>query len=261
MQDLRVTTIQTNLYWNDIQANLSNLEEKIWSLSNQTDLIILPEMFTTGFTMEVNKLAEHSNLTTFRWMKQMAAQTNAVICGSYIVAENQQFFNRLVWMQPDGKYEKYDKKHLFRMADEHQFYTAGNEKLLVKLKGWVINPMICYDLRFPVWSRNTIENQYDIAIYIANWPQKRALHWNALLKARAIENLCYTIGVNRVGNDGKGIHYAGDTSVIDMKGEIIYTQSEIEEIKTITLNHENLIDYRKAFPAYLDADKFEIIIN
>jgi len=261
MQDLRVTTVQTNLIWNDVQANLYNIEEKIWSLSNQTDLILLPEMFTTGFTMEVNKLAEHPNFTTFRWMKQMAAQTNAVICGSYMVAENHQYFNRLVWMQPDGKFEKYDKKHLFRMADEHNYFTAGNKKLIVDLKGWKINPMICYDLRFPVWCRNTLGNQYDIAIFLANWPQKRALHWNTLLQARAIENLSYTIGVNRVGDDGKGIHYAGDTSIIDMKGEIIYTQSEIEEIKTIILNYENLLSYRNAFPANLDADSFEIIIN
>lgn len=258
MQDLKISLVQSKLYWNDVAANLGMFEEKLWDLNGKTDLIVLPEMFTTGFSMEVEKLAEPMNLTTFKWLKQMAAQTKAVITGSYIVKDKGLFFNRLVWMQPDGNYYTYDKRHLFRMGDEHLHYTAGTQKLICELKGWKIAPFICYDLRFPVWSRNLNANPYDLMLYVANWPEKRALHWNTLLQARAIENFAYVAGVNRVGKDGKQMNYSGDTSLYDPKGECIYHLRDSEAVQTLVLSAEHLQQYRKMFPAYLDADEFEI---
>jgi predicted amidohydrolase len=259
MQDLTISLVQTNLYWQDAQANLGMLEEKIWNLSGKTDLIILPEMFTTGFSMDAPVLAEPMNLTTFKWMKQMAGQTGAVITGSYIVNVNGDFFNRLIWMRPDGSYSHYDKRHLFRMADEHKVYTAGNKRIICDIKGWKIAPFICYDLRFPVWTRNSKAEMFDLMLFVANWPEKRAHMWNTLLQARAIENLSYVIGVNRVGEDGKQIHYSGDSAIINPKGETIYHLHETEAIHTELLSYEMLYKYRKSFPAYLDADNFEII--
>ena len=258
MQDLTVSLVQSNLYWQDAQANLAMFEEKIWHLAGKTDLIILPEMFTTGFSMDAVKLAEPMNLTTFKWMKQMAAHTKAVITGSYIVNVNGQFLNRLVWMRADGSFETYDKRHLFRMADEHKVYTAGTKRIICDIKGWKIAPFICYDLRFPVWSRNIKNELFDVMIYVANWPEKRVQHWNTLLQARAIENLSYVIGVNRVGDDGKEIHYSGESAIINPKGEHLYQQKEIEDIHTQTLEYEKLYKYRKSFPAYLDSDEFEL---
>ena len=258
MQNLRVSLVQSNLYWQDISANLAMLEEKIWSLTGQTDLIVLPEMFTTGFTMDVESLAEPMNLTTFKWMKQMASQTGAVLTGSYIVKASGNYYNRLVWMRPDGTFETYDKRHLFRMADEHKVFSGGDKKLICNLNGWKISPFICYDLRFPVWSRNSKTDMVDLMIYVANWPEKRIHAWNTLLQARAIENTCYVIGVNRVGEDGKEIHYSGESAIIEPKGELLYHKKNIEEIYTYTLVYENLYKYRKTFPSYLDADDFEL---
>jgi omega-amidase len=227
MQDLSVTIIQTNLFWENSTANLANLEEKMAQISLPTDLIILPEMFTTGFTMNAKTIAEPMNFTTFKWLKQQAKRTQAVITGSFIVKEGEHFFNRLIWMRPDGSFEVYDKRHLFRMGKEDKTFTAGTKRLIVELKGWRICPLICYDLRFPVWSRNikvvshksqviseTSEVKtdkmplttydlltYDLIIYIANWPTVRSQVWDTLLQARAIENQSYCIGVNRVGSD------------------------------------------------------------
>jgi predicted amidohydrolase len=239
------------------------LEEKIWQIGQPTDLIILPEMFTTGFTMNAAALAEPMNLTTFKWLKGQAAQTGAVVTGSYIVKEKDQYFNRLVWMQPDGEYATYDKRHLFRMAHEHKAYSGGRQRLIREWKGWRICPLVCYDLRFPVWSRNGLRAdgeglEYDLLLYVANWPQPRRHAWSALLKARAIENLSYSIGVNRIGLDGKGHSYSGDSAVISPKGEVLFEEAEIETIQTLALSYEQLTAFRTAFPAFMDADSFEI---
>ena len=263
MQDLRVTIIQSDLHWEDILANLASFEEKIWRIGQSTDVIVLPEMFTTGFTMKANKLAEHMNMRTFRWMRQMADQTGALILGSFIANVHDRFYNRLLWMEPGGNFKTYDKRHLFRMAEEQQVYAQGESLLIGHWKGWRICPLICYDLRFPVWSRNRWNPSlkklsYDLLIYVANWPMVRSNAWEALLPARAIENLSYAVGVNRVGIDGNGIEYNGQSSIIGPKGDSIFKVEGIESIKTIELSSNALQAYRDRFPAYLDADDFSI---
>lgn len=263
MQDLKVTLIQSELHWQNVDANLAMFEEKIWQIDEQTDIIVLPEMFTTGFSMESEKLAEPMNFKAFKWMKQMATQTKAVIVGSVIIKEEQQYYNRLIWMLPDGEYKTYDKRHLFRMAKEHNHFSAGSKKLIVEWKGWRICPMICYDLRFPVWSRNNYISDlhrmnYDLLLYVANWPAVRVSAWDILLKGRAIENLCYTIGLNRIGTDGNDVGYDGHSAVIDFKGAELSQMGKSEGIKTIKLPAEELLKYRKKFPAHLDADKFNL---
>ncbi len=257
MQDLTITLLQSDLYWENPGANLAMFEEKIWRINGKTDLIILPEMFTTGFTMNAPALAEPMNLSAFKWMKQNAAQTGAAITGSVIIKDKGSYFNRLIWMQPDGKFFYYDKRHLFRMAEEQLVYTPGTEKLLVSWKGWNIRPLICYDLRFPVWSRNR-KNEYDLLLYVANWPEARRLPWKTLLQARAIENLCYVAGVNRIGKDGKGIAYSGDSSIINPKGELLWQKETTEEIVSYTLSKSELDSFRAKFPADMDADDFSI---
>jgi omega-amidase len=257
MQDLTVTLLQSPLHWESPEANRAMFEEKIWQIGKQTDLIVLPEMFTSGFTMNVEPIAEPMNLSTFKWMKQQAAQTGAVVTGSYIVKEGGKYFNRLLWMQPDGNFSYYDKRHLFRMAGEHEVFSAGAQKIVVSIKDWKICPLICYDLRFPVWSRNA-HKAYDVLLYVANWPEARSLAWKSLLQARAIENSVYAIGVNRVGEDGKGIAYSGDSSVISPKGELLWQNSNKDDIYTHVLSWEELESFRQKFPVDLDADDFLI---
>lgn len=256
MQDLTVTLIQTALHWENKEKNLSMFTDKLNTITSATDVVLLPEMFTTGFSMQSAALAEDMNGPTVQWMKEQAARLNAVVCGSFIAKENNCYYNRLLWMQPDGTYHTYDKRHLFRMGDEQQHYSAGDKRLLVEWKGWRICPMVCYDLRFPVWVRN--RNEYDVLLFVANWPERRAAHWKLLLQARAVENLSYCLGVNRVGEDGNGIYHSGDSSVFSARGEQLWQQSHEEEIKTITLSKQDLLDYRKVFPAQLDADEFEL---
>lgn len=258
MQPLTVSLVQTALHWENPEANRAMLEEQIWQIGQPTDLIALPEMFTTGFTMNAAQVAEPMNLTTFKWLRQMAAQQKACIVGSYVVAEQGRFFNRLVWMRPDGSYACYDKRHLFRMAGEHEVFASGTQRLTVALNGWRICPLICYDLRFPVWGRQHGGQLYDLLLFVANWPAARATAWNALLPARAIENLCYAVGVNRVGEDGKGIHYQGDSAIYDFKGECLLYAKDRAAIFTHTFEPDTLVAYREKFPAYLDADAFEI---
>ena len=262
MQDLSVTLIQTELHWHQPEANRAMLEEKLWQIAEPTDVIMLPEMFTTGFTMQAKENAEVARTTTLKWMQQMAKQKNAVITGSYIVQEKGQYYNRLLWVKPDGSFQQYDKRHLFRMANEHEHYSAGTERLICEWKDWKICPLICYDLRFPVWSRNQpTENAlaYDLLLYVANWPAARQQAWDVLLPARAVENLCYTVGVNRVGEDGNGIAYTGGSAVYGFKGDTLWLQHTSEAIKTITLSGDELEQYRQKFPAQLDADKFKLI--
>ncbi|MBO0933946.1 amidohydrolase [Fibrella aquatilis] len=263
---MNITLLQTALHWQDPVANRAMLEETIFTLPQPTDLIVLPEMFTSGFTMEAAVVAEPMNLTTFRWMRQMAEQTNAAITGSYVVQEGnaagKRFYNRLIWMQPDGQWASYDKRHLFRMAGEEKAYMAGNQRLVCEWRGWRICPLVCYDLRFPVWSRNHAYPDgmldYDLLLYVANWPAPRQTAWDTLLQARAIENLSYVAGVNRVGTDGIGHPYTGGTALIDFKGDVLFRQYDTEAVHQQTLSLESLQAFRAKFPAYLDADTFTL---
>lgn len=254
--NLQVTLVQEVIEPNNPQHNLEVLADTLNTLQ-KTDLIILPEVFTTGFCASARSYAELVDGRAYTWMAEQARKHNAVITGSLVVKEGDHYFNRLVWMRPDGSYTHYDKRHLFRMAGEHTRYEIGSERVLVELNGWRILPLICYDLRFPVWSRN--RNDYDLAIYVANWPSVRALHWNRLLQARAIENLAYVAGVNRVGMDEAGQHYAGDSSIYGPAGEIIATSQEGGCI-SVELFADRLREYREKFPAYLDADDFTLQI-
>jgi omega-amidase len=255
--NLRITIIQTSLHWQDADANRQMFSEKLAATQPATDLIVLPEMFTTGFSMEAERLAEETDGPTLDWMRQEAARYKAALTGSVMVKEDGKYYNRLYWVRPDGTYEQYDKRHLFRMAKEHHTYTAGKEKLFIELKGWTICPLVCYDLRFPVWSRNAGQ-AYDLLLYVANWPKPRANAWSTLLQARAIENLSYVVGVNRVGTDGNGHPYSGDSAIIHPKGYKLLETTEVEGIHTVTLSQQELTEFREAFPAHLDADDFTL---
>jgi len=261
MDNLHISLIQTNLYWENPTANLAMLEEKLEEISEPTDLIVLPEMFTTGFTMNAASVAEPMNLTTCKWLQQHAKKKNAVVVGSCIIKEKEQYFNRLLWVEPDGNIDFYDKRHLFRMAGEHEVYTQGHKRLLKQLKGWKIFPLICYDLRFPIWARN-IGLAYDAIIYIANWPNPRLNAWDILLQARAIENQAYSIGVNRVGTDAKGNEYNGNSAAYDFKGNpIVKIENGEEKIVNIILEKAPLEDFRTKFPIHLDADTITENLN
>ncbi len=261
MSTLTITTIQTKLFWEDKRANLQMLEEKIASLSAKTEIVVLPEMFSTGFSMQPELFAEDMNGETVEWMKRMSSENGIILTGSIIAAENNNYFNRLIWMLPNGQFGYYDKRHLFAYAGEDEHYTAGNKRLIASVKGWKINLQVCYDLRFPVWSRQQMEEgkpEYDVLIYAANWPEKRSHAWKTLLCARAIENQCYVIGVNRVGNDGNDIYHSGNTLVIDPLGQVLYHMADEEDINTITLSKEKLEEVRNRFPFLNDADGFTI---
>ena len=254
MQNLTIALVQQEIVSNDPQHNFDTFAKAISDLTN-VDLVILPEVFTTGFCSNARNYAERVDGTAYQWMAEQAKKLNAVITGSLVVKIENTHFNRLVWMRPDGSYTHYDKRHLFRMAGEHERYAGGNDRVLVELKGWRILPLICYDLRFPVWSRN--RNDYDLALYVANWPSARALHWNRLLQARAIENLSYVAGVNRVGMDEKHQHYSGDSSVFSATGEVVVTSQE-PGVFVVELFADKLNAHRANFPAYMDADEFDI---
>lgn len=255
MKNLVVALVQHIITPNAPEENLARYAAALAAMDKPVDLIILPEVFTTGFCASARQYAEVVGGRAYQWMHAQAQQHNAVVTGSLVVKKGDEYFNRLVWMRPDGTHVHYDKRHLFRMAGEHTRYSMGSERVLVELNGWRILPLICYDLRFPVWSRNT--NDYDLALYVANWPSARALHWNRLLQARAIENLSYVIGVNRVGMDEAAQHYAGDSSVYTAAGELIATSQEAG-VLVVELFAGQLQDYRERFPAYLDADNFEL---
>lgn len=258
MENIRVTTVQTNLHWENIEANLAMFDEKLQGLVGQTDLVVLPEMFTTGFSMNAAGLAESMDGRTMKWLKEQAIRTDAAVMGSFIVRENDLFYNRLVFMLPNGVFEYYDKRHLFTLAKEHEAYQAGTKKLIVGYKGWRICPMVCYDLRFPVWSRNN--DEYDLLIYVANWPNKRSYHWRQLLVGRAIENQSFVIGVNRTGLDEKGLGYSGDSAVIDYSGRILYQMTDQEDVFTCSLNMEQVKSFREKLTFLDDREKFEIFI-
>ena len=258
MQDIKITLVQTCLYWGDRTKNLKNIESKLQGV--ETDLIVLPEMFSTGFiTSKLYNVAELMYGPTFTWMLKTASKLNAAVVGSVIIRDNNEYFNRLIWMQPNGDFKTYDKRHLFRMGDEDKQFSMGKERTIVSLKGWNFLPLICYDLRFPVWSRNKFvkdKYEYDAIIYIANFPEQRRHDWNSLLVARAIENQSYVIGVNRVGSD-KNNTYKGDSSIIDPYGKPIIVLQK-DKTETITLNYSDVESYRRSFQVGLDWDKFSI---
>jgi len=252
---LKVTTIQADLIWESPIENLKQFSIKLKSISD-TDVIILPEMFTTGFSMDSERLAEPMDGISIEWMTQKAKEFNALICGSLIISENGKYYNRFLAVHPSGKIDSYDKKHLFRLGGEGDSYEAGNEVVVFEYKGWKIKPMICYDVRFPVWARNV--EDYDLLIYIASFPKIRRNAWSTLLRARSIENQVYTIGVNRVGIDGNGYEYSGDSVILDFNGDYIYEKSEIEDIFTTSLDLNAQQAYRLKFPFLSDRDSFNL---
>jgi len=254
---LRVTVVQTEIAWQAPATNRRALAAHLRGLLGHTDLIVLPEMFSTGFSMDAEGLAETMDGPTVGWMREEAAATGCVITGSIIVRDGDHCYNRLVWARPDGTLDHYDKRHLFRMANEQRHYAAGDRRLVVEIKGWRVCPMVCYDLRFPVWSRS--RDDYDVLLYVANWPQRRAYAWSALLRARAIENLCYVVGVNRVGRDGNGAAYAGDSVAVDFLGQPLTSEGGGERVESAVLDLESLQAYRRSFPAQLDGDRFELL--
>jgi len=293
MSNLTISGIQTSLHWEDVSANLKMFEEKIKSISAKTEIVVLPEMFSTGFSMKPEELGEAMEGETVKWMKRIAAENKIILTGSVIISQaalsgqtggdrdgqtgtvrpggEPEYFNRLIWMLPNGEYGYYDKRHLFAYAEEDEHYTPGTKRLIASAKGWKINLLVCYDLRFPVWSRLTsppnplskgegavAAPEFDVLIYVANWPERRIHAWKTLLQARAIENQCYVIGVNRVGNDGKEIYYSGDSMVVDPMGEVLYQKSHEEDIFTITLQKEKLEEIRTKLPFWKDGDNFII---
>jgi len=290
MSTLTITTIQSNLHWENKAANLQQFEEKIRQLQ-RAEIVILPEMFSTGFSMQAEKLAEKMDGPTVAWMKKLSAEKKIILTGSLIIEDDGHYYNRLVWMLPNGQYGYYDKRHLFAYGHEDQHYTPGNKRLIASVKGWKINLLVCYDLRFPVWSRqkpadssladlvasemeahdfpmappaeagssvNEQSPEYDLLVYVANWPERRSHAWKTLLQARAIENQCYVVGVNRIGEDGNGIYHSGDSMIVDAMGTVLYTKTHEEDIFTITLEKGPLDEVRNKLPFLKDGDRFLI---
>lgn len=257
LPDLELALIQTELTWQDPAANRAHFQALL-EQARGADLIVLPEMFSTGFSMDSAALAEPENGPTSQWLREQATRMQAVICGSLIIqAADGTYRNRLLWARPDGSLAHYDKRHLFRMAGEHKHYAAGEEQVLLEVKGWQVRPLICYDLRFPVWSRDSQDT--DLLLYTANWPAARRQHWNRLLPARAIENLCYVAAVNRIGEDGKGHAYSGDSQVLDFQGETLLDAVDADGVFRLSLKAAELAAYRERFPAYRDADEFALL--
>ena len=263
-QSLTISLIQTYLHWEDKAANLAMLEQKIKSINEKTEIVVLPEMFSTGFSMKPQQFAETMDGETVQWMKAIAQQKRIILNGSIIIEEEGNYYNRLIWMLPNGSYGCYNKRHLFGYAGEDEQYTPGTKRMIASVKGWRINTQVCYDLRFPVWARQSSiddensEPEYDILLYVANWPERRNSAWQTLLTARAIENQCYVIGVNRVGNDGNGIYHCGNSMIIDPLGQVLYCKADDEDIFTLTLHKKELTDIRHKFPFLPDGDHFSI---
>ncbi len=262
MTGLNFTLIQAHLHWEDKEGNLEAFSKKIAGSPSSTHVIVLPEMFSTGFSMRPEALAETMDGPTVKWMKDTAVKNKKIITGSVIIEEAGKYYNRMIWMLPNGQFGYYDKKHLFAFAGEDQHYTAGNKRLIASVNGWKINLLVCYDLRFPVWARQQFAEdgsfEYDVLLYVANWPERRSHAWKTLLQARAIENQCYVIGVNRVGADGNQISHSGDSMVVDPLGEILYHKANEEDIHTIKLDKKHLEEVRNKFPFWRDADLFSI---
>ena len=256
-ETLNIALIQADLVWENPTENCKNFTKKIDSIVDAIDVIVLPEMFSTGFTMHAEKVAESMNGKMVNWMKQQALKKNAAIVGSLIITENNKFYNRLLFVEPSGQITHYNKRHTFTLVGEEKVYTAGSKKVIIDYKGWKICPLICYDLRFPVWARNS--EDYDILLYVANWPKPRISAWNALLKARAIENMSYCIGVNRVGIDGVNSIYSGHSAVYNVLGETISNIKPSEEqIDIVTLEKRHISAYRNKFKFLNDRDFFTL---
>jgi len=256
-QPLHIALFQLNLVWENPTDNRAMIDQWFQKVNKSTDIVFLPEMFTTGFSMNVAELAEQINGETVQWMKKCCVEYQFALCGSLIIQENDQYFNRLVFVEPSGDVHFYNKRHLFTMGNEESHFQQGTERLIIQYKGWRICPMICYDVRFPVWSRNL--NEYDLLVYVANWPRNRDEVWNSLLKARAIENQSYVVGVNRVGVDDHKIHYSGNSQILNAKGHCITEPNEGEEgIVTAEISMADLVKFRTSFPVLNDADSFYI---
>lgn len=267
-KNLNITLIQSPLLWESPIDNFRSYNKLLSKLGKgESDVLVLPEMFSTGFSMDAKRLAEEMEGPSMQWMFETAQGLKSAICGSLIIKEEKKYYNRFVWMEPDGHYDHYDKRHLFRMAKEEKTYTPSEEGLVIEYKGWGFCPMVCYDLRFPVWSRNRIVGKgvkarfdYDVLLYVANWPAARSYAWQQLLIARAIENQAYVAGVNRIGKDGNGIEYSGDSVLLNPLGEKISSiKSNKSAVETIELNWKALQDVRKKFPVLMDADAFGLV--
>ncbi|WP_111706895.1 amidohydrolase [Lutibacter citreus] len=255
---LKITILQSAIVWQNSSQNLLNFTKIIEGIREETDIIVLPEMFTTGFSMEPQEIAESMDGETVQWMKKVAFQKKVAVAGSVIITENNKFYNRFLFVHPSGEIDIYNKRHLFSLAGEDKIYTSGCEKVIIDFKGWKICPQICYDLRFPVFSRNIEE--YDVLLYVANWPKLRILAWDTLLKARSIENLCYTVGVNRIGEDANNLNYIGHSAVYNCLGEIKSNlNEETASVQIIELSKSHIIETRKNLNFLNDRDSFQIM--
>jgi len=255
-QVLKVTSIQSHLAWENVEANLGHFNEKIKSIKEETDILVLPEMFTTGFSMESSKHADELHGKTLSHMRQWAGEHDCLVMGSAMLKHEDKFYNRLLAVFPGGNFEIYDKAHLFMIENEPPNYTRGNKKLILQFRGWRVRPLVCYDLRFPVWCRN--KNDYDLLVFVANWPGSRSRIWKTLLMARAIENQCYVVGSNRIGKDGMKIEYTGDSLFVDPKGNVIEDMKEKDTVSTVSFSLNKLTSFREKFPVLKDADDFTI---
>jgi omega-amidase len=264
MQDIKTAIIQTALLWEDIPGNLAMFDKKISDIKEDVDIIVLPEMFNTAFSFNASTIAEMPEGRTMQWLRSKAKEKNCVVVGSLLINENQKYYNRLIWMQPDGEYQYYNKKHLFRFAGEHDVFSAGNEKITPSLKGWSFRPFVCYDLRFPLWNMNSYSKgkfEFDCMLFVANWAEPRRKPWMSLLVARAIDNQSYVIGLNRVGTDGKGVSFSGDSMVVDPRGNIILQIPAFKEAtEIVSLVYSEIQSFREQFPVSMDWDKFTIEI-
>ncbi|HUD96753.1 MAG TPA: amidohydrolase [Woeseiaceae bacterium] len=256
MSALTVALVQSVLHWHDPARNLERFSKMLQAHPDPADLFVLPEMFSTGFTMDATTNAEPMDGRSVTWMAEISGRLGAAVCGSLIIEEDGHYFNRFILMHPDGNFACYDKRHRFRLAGEHEHFSAGNKIVTIELKGWRIRPMVCYDLRFPVWSRN--RDGYDLLVYVANWPDRRHLAWKTLIRARAIENLAYVAAVNRIGTDGNGIDYLGGSAIIDYLGTDMLSMADKPAVMAATLEKAPLETFREKFPFHLDADAFTI---
>jgi predicted amidohydrolase len=256
---VKVSLIQTATHWHDPEANHRHFHELLNQVPADTGLVVLPEMFSTGFTMSSREVAQPMEGATVNWLIDEAAARQKALCGSVVIEESGAFYNRFLWVTPDGVTACYDKRHRFRMAGEHDHYSAGENRLIVEYQGWRICPMVCYDLRFPVFFRN--RGDYDVLVCVANWPAARAVHWETLLKARAIENQCYVVAVNIIGTDGNDVDYAGGSCVLDPQGEPLAIAGDADGVFSATLDQGQLADYRQRFPAWQDADAFSLTVT
>ncbi len=260
-KDLNIVLLQSDIFWEDAEKNLAHFSSLVDDIREPVDLVVLPEMFSTGFTVNTGKCAETMNGPSMHFLKETAGKRNCMVVGSLLIGEETVFYNRLVCMSPDGTFRTYNKRHLFRLSEEYKVVRAGDKKIIVQKGDWHFLPLVCYDLRFPVWSKNTYRNgkhEYDFLVYPSNWPQSRSYVWRSLLIARAMENQSYVIGVNRIGTDGYGIRYSGNSMVVDPKGIIVAEAGDKEEILQATLSMEELNLYRESTKFGLDWDRFTI---